>query len=133
LSGERRCPFCHDDLGVSLVSHCDGCNALFHKACAAELAVCATLGCDRRLRERAPLPLTGRSLGQIDAGRVFLAGLALTALPSLGMITWAFATYGDAGWQAWIPLALLVGAIACGSVLPLATGGRRGRWRVLSD
>lgn len=130
---ERRCPFCRDDLGASLVHHCGGCNTLFHKQCATELGRCTTLGCDRALLERTPPPLTGRTIGQVDVGKVFLLGLTLAALPALGALTWGFSAYTDAGWRAWVPLVVLAGCVSCAGILPLAVGGRRGRWRYLSD
>ena len=46
-----RCAFCHDGFQVDLARECEGCQAIYHRACVAELEGCATLGCKHLSRQ----------------------------------------------------------------------------------
>lgn len=56
IQAGQRCPYCHGSLSEwDWVVRCQGCETAYHDDCAAELARCSSLGCQRRIAApRAP-------------------------------------------------------------------------------
>lgn len=127
-----RCPYCRADLDGGLVTACQGCNTIYHRGCADEAGACGTLGCDQRIRQREELPLTGVTIEPFDAGKLFVRLLVILLLPAAGALVWAFADAGYAK-EAYTAAGCAVALLVVGTFLPLAVGGRRGRWRYLGD
>jgi hypothetical protein len=74
-SPDKRCAFCHDDLGEE-VAICDGCRTVLHRDCRAQLPECPTLGCRHGHFTLVPAAAANRPIVSRPAYRRALASLA---------------------------------------------------------